>query len=527
MKRRFLVLAILALCFTALATGRSDSIPPFQYDAGVQARLTGDPLSGQCDVNDGTWPAHSIVDAKLFYSTDGQMTWNNVTATNVIDDRYSATTTGIAGDAHWRFYIEADSCWGGQTAFYSGASECRLPANWYVYWEDEVGLDSINNIPGGVGDWMDIRGAGFCISGDRFYGKMVMGNTSFKRHDGSYSSVLGLYDHNYGYMFSVNNPIEPTGTVVFSMVWCDELDPPDLSGHVEFAPGVLKVFDTDPQEIYVVDDDINFEFVAETMFVSCPMSSIIGDADYGTFPNDARYWNVQATTMHLYWTGNWWSPNIVTYFPDAAKAGHAYYNHNGTSLEAWLSSPSVPNTPPLVSDPSIVYNEGPDQSTVTVTYTDADENPPEYVRVEILSSRAVYDLSKAEVVGPSGWTDGIQYSAVIPGYHGFGADFTFTASDGADIYTLPAGPLAVETYLPESSELKIWPNPFNSACAIYLPENSKAEIYDMAGRIVHQVESIRPMTARWEPSSDLSTGVYLVRVTNGKTTTTERVIYMK
>ncbi len=526
MKVEIIVLFLFAVVATSFATGRADSIPPFQYDAGVRAREAGDPLNGQCDVNIPAWPAHPITDSKLYFSTDGQLSWMNVVATNVTGNRYSATTTGIAGDAHWRFFFQTDSCWAGQTPFYSGSTSPRLPANWYVYWTDSPGLDSMNSIPGGTGEWLDIRGAGFCISGDRFYGKMVMASADFRRHDGTYSAVVGLWSHNYGYMFSVNNPIEPSGEVVYSMVWCDELDVP-LSSTVEFAPGVLKVFDREPQEIIVIDDDIDFEFVGETMFVSCPMASIIGDVDYGTFPNAARYWNIQATTMHLFWTGNWWNPNVVSYFTDETIAGHAYYNHNGTNLEGWLSSPSIPNTPPILSTPSVVYASVPDQTTITVTYSDADENPPEYVRVEIAASRAVYDLSKAQVVGPHGWTTGIQYSAVISGYHGWGADFTFTASDGVDIYTLPGGPLTVESTLPDAASVKIWPNPFNSACAIYLPENSKAEIFDMNGRLVHEVTSIAPMTYRWEPASDLATGVYLVRVANGAEIATKRAIYMK
>lgn len=527
MRVKGIILLTATLIITVFATGHGDSIPPFQYDAGVQARLAGDPLNGICEINNGLWPDFTVTDAKLYYSTDGQVTWNNVAAANTVDDRYEATTPGIAGNAHWRFYIQTDSCWGGQTAFYGGSSNCRLPENWYIYWTDNVGLDSMDNIPGGVGDWMDIRGAGFCVSEGRFYGKMVMATDEFRLDDGDYSSVLQLYDHNYGYMFAINNPMEPTGTVVYAMVHCNELDPPDMEGHVEFAPGVLKVFDTDPQEIYVIDDAIEFEFVAETMFVSCPITSITGDPDYGTYPNDARYWTIQANVMHLYWTGTWYSPNVVSYFPDETIYGHAYYNHNGTDLDGWLSSPTAPNTPPLLSSPSVVYADGPDQTTITVTYSDADENSPEYVRVEIAATRDVHELSKAEVVGPHGWMDGVQYSTVIPGYHGFGAEFTFSASDGADTYNLPAGPLAVEGIVPNTKSIDIWPNPFNSGCAIHIPGSAKMEIYDMNGRIIEEIQSTQPQTYYWQPSTDLSTGVYLIKVAHDGKIQTERIVYMK
>jgi len=538
------ILIITAL--SAMATGRADSIPPFQLDAGVQARIAGDPLNAQCDVRYGTEPAHTITASNFLYSTDGQLSWNTIAASCVTGDRYAATSPSIPGDANWRFYIETDSCWGGQTALYSGAENCRLPANWYVTWDDNIGLDSSNSIPGGVGSWLDIHSAGFCISGTRFYAKMIMASGEFRKHDGDFSSVLQLYDHNYGYMFAINNPEEATGTVVFSMVYCDSLDPPEVGGSppIEFAPGVLKVFDTDPQEIYVIDRDINYAFVAETMFVSCPISSITGDTDYGTYPNNSRYWNVQAVTMHLFWTGYWWDPTTVFYFSDETRHGHAYYNHNGSALQPWFSSPSAPNTPPLLTAPSSIYNDGPGQTTVTVTYSDADENPPEYVRVEIVSTRAVYDLQKAEVVGPKGWTEGIQYSTVIPGYHGFGADFTFSASDGADVFNLPAGPLAIGGELPERLSFMAYPNPFNSAITISLSvipgliRNPVIEVYDIAGRRVAEIpidrsESAEPLSTkassvfRWQPDETVSTGIYLVRASFGDEVRTARVVYMK
>ncbi len=524
-----LLCIVIVLSISALATGRTDSIPPFQYDSGVRARLAGDALDGDCDIRMAPEPVHPIGTNLFYYSTDGQITWNNVAAINTGADNWTASTPGAAGDAYWRFYFETDSCWGGQTPVYPGTDICRLPANWYVYWEDDAGLDSSNSIPGD-GSWLDIRGAGFCVSNGRFYGKIVKANSDWRKHDGGFSSILQLYDHNYGYMFAINNPLEPTGDVSYTMVYCDSLDPPEVGGSppVEFAPGVMKVFES-TSEIYVIDRDIEFVFVAETLFMSCPITSIVNDADYGTYPNDGRYWNVQVLTMHLFWTGNWWDPTIVQYFADRTKNGHAYYNHRAAGITPWMSSPTAPNTAPLLTTPTADYNESDDSTTVTVIYTDTDENPPEYVRVDIAETRATYELAKAEVVGTFGWVEGITYSARIPGYHGWGADFSFSASDGVETYTLPAGPLYTGERLPQEIGFKVWPNPFNSACRIEAPAGAEIEIFDVNGRLVEKMggAAFESGARIWSPGNRVTTGVYLIKMTDGNSIKTVRTIYLK
>ena len=521
LKHSFSIFAISALMATAaLSTSHTDSIPPYQYDAGVRARLAGEPLNAQCDLRFATEPTSPISISKLYYSTDGQNTWNNVDATLESGDRYVAATGSITGDANWRFYFEGAETWAGQTPVYSGTSTCRLPINWYTMWDDTPGLDSSAYLPGS-GDWLDIRRAGFCMSSSRFYGIMIKANNDWRLHDGSHSWLTDLYDDNYSYILSINNPEESTGAVAFLVAWCDEADPPDVSGHVEFAPGILKAFDAG--EVYVVGD-ANFEFAAETMFVSCNISDMTGDADFGTWPNDTRFLNVQALTMHLHVEG---LTDFHEYFPDETKSGHAYYN---TPISQWISSPSAPNTPPVLTGAYANYDAVHDITEVGVTYTDMDENPPEFVRVEIAASREVYELHKDQVVGPSGWTVGVWYAADVPGYHGGGESFTFSASDGMDAYTLPAGALAVaEKNLPTLSELvSAMPNPFNSACRIYAPSGSHVDLFDLRGGSIGSFDIAENAESHiWQPSADVATGVYLVRVTNDNSSATKRIVYMK
>ncbi len=504
-----------------LAVSPSDSIPPYQYDAGVRARSASEALYGQCDLRNEAEPASPVSIKKFYYSIDGQNSWSNVDAVLDAGDRYTATTGPIAGDAHWRFYFEGPETWAGQTPVYTGSSTCRLPMNYYVLWDDPAGLDSVAY---GAGEWLDIVKAGFCMSSTRFYGVMIKANDDWRETDGSYwGGIVDLYDDNYGYLFSINNPAQPSGTTFFSIAKCRAANPPDAGGHVELVPGVLKVINE--SEIWVVGP-AEIEVVAETMFVSCLISTITGDAAFGTFPNNIRYLNISASTMHLHISGSIFSMSTHFYMADEMKNGHAYYKN---PIAEWKSAPGAPNTPPVLTGPYANYNVGLNQTEVGVTYQDADENPPEYVNLELVG-RTTYHLQKSSIGGPYGWINGIWYYGVIPGYHGFGADFTFTASDGRDDFTFPAGALFIdESSLPKLNELvSVNPNPFNSACKISAPAGARIEVYDLRGSRIDALEIFDGEVCKyWQPAADLPTGVYLIRTTFKDQIDTRRAVYMK
>lgn len=495
----------------------TDSLPPFMYDCGVRARSAGEPLNAQCDIRKGSEPVRPPITRLFYYSTDAQNTWNSVTATNPVGDRWIATTPLVPGNAHWRYYIECDSVWGGQTPIYTGASTCRLPANFYTYWTDTPGLDTSAY---GGGAWLDIAGAGFSMSHNRLYAKLVKTNSDWRLTDGSSIPVAGLYTENYGYMVGVNNPMGTPG-IFFAIVWCRTADPP---GDSRFEPAVLKV--NQGTGTVTVAGPAEFQTVAETLFMACSLSTLTRQPEFGTFPNNMRFINVQPLTMHLHVTVTYTPPFFSTfnYFADRAKAGHAYYK---SPITEWISSVTPPNTPPLLTEPSAVYNAGLDQTTVTVKYSDADENPPEYVRVEIVSTRAVYELSKAEVVGPYGWITGIRYRGVIPGYHGWGAQFIFRTSDGEEVTTLPAGPIFVSEFQPERISIKTTPNPFNSACKIIAPEGTEIEIFDISGKLIAKGVTGINKSWTWAPNMEIESGIYFYRAIIDAKEFGGKIVYLK
>ncbi len=102
-------------------------------------------------------------------------------------------------------------------------------------------------------------------------------------------------------------------------------------------------------------------------------------------------------------------------------------------------------------------------------------------------------------------------------------DDTFRPQDGEwDIGADEAAMAAVEERIeiPEEISISAYPNPFNSAVNITVPENEHFEITDLSGRVIGSGKG----STLWQPGEDLSTGVYLVRVKGAEML---KITYMK
>ena len=100
-----------------------------------------------------------------------------------------------------------------------------------------------------------------------------------------------------------------------------------------------------------------------------------------------------------------------------------------------------------------------------------------------------------------------------------------------------------ENNIPKKLEITSYPNPFNSAVKITAPVSAEIEIFDVNGRIVDNLtvrEGSRvfkpnanvknensPTNIVWQPSENISSGVYLVRLSIGDESTSKRIVYMK
>ncbi len=76
----------------------------------------------------------------------------------------------------------------------------------------------------------------------------------------------------------------------------------------------------------------------------------------------------------------------------------------------------------------------------------------------------------------------------------------------------------------EDFQIKFYPNPFNSACRIDLPENSKLQILDINSRLLYE-QNHAPYV--WKPDNSVSSGVYIVRATSNGNTKSNRIIFLR
>ncbi|MBN2153938.1 MAG: PQQ-binding-like beta-propeller repeat protein, partial [Candidatus Lokiarchaeota archaeon] len=127
---------------------------------------------------------------------------------------------------------------------------------------------------------------------------------------------------------------------------------------------------------------------------------------------------------------------VYTYLTTLSPGNHTYYyeasTSNGTMTVTLRTTPypgpTVTNVAPVLSSGFMTPLNGTTltQFTFTVTYSDADDNPPANVRVHIDNSS--YTMSKY-VSGDTTYTDGCTYTysrTMPPGNH----SYCFTASDG-------------------------------------------------------------------------------------------------
>jgi len=81
---------------------------------------------------------------------------------------------------------------------------------------------------------------------------------------------------------------------------------------------------------------------------------------------------------------------------------------------------------------------------------------------------------------------------------------------------------------PEDITISAYPNPFNGAVSIVAPEGSTVSISDLNGRTIEHYElSDNESHSTWIPSDKIHSGTYIVNVTKGNSTKSEKIIYLK
>jgi len=77
---------------------------------------------------------------------------------------------------------------------------------------------------------------------------------------------------------------------------------------------------------------------------------------------------------------------------------------------------------------------------------------------------------------------------------------------------------------PQTHNLRVFPNPFNSSVTIESTPESAIEIFDVRGSLIDRLSA---EDKRWSPSPETPTGVYLIKSSVGGITITRRAVYMR
>ncbi|MCD6417254.1 DNRLRE domain-containing protein [bacterium] len=153
------------------------------------------------------------------------------------------------------------------------------------------------------------------------------------------------------------------------------------------------------------------------------------------------------------------------------------------------------------------------------------------------------------------WLDGTtpNYGFVIEAIPGnkFSKFYSKEAASGVRPYLELFGATDVDekTATPENFAIQIYPNPFNSSCAIIAPAEAKVEILDMMGNVVASIFDVEPATPilpggtnerstygeyrriLWTPDEPIQSGIYFIRATIPQRTVssvcTKKVVYLK
>ena len=83
--------------------------------------------------------------------------------------------------------------------------------------------------------------------------------------------------------------------------------------------------------------------------------------------------------------------------------------------------------------------------------------------------------------------------------------------------------------MPNRPSIELYPNPFNSSCAIATTAGTKIAIYDLNGKLIDDFKHHTPATEFiWTPDKTVGSGVYLVKaMTEDGKQITKRIVYLR
>jgi len=371
-----------------------------------------------------------------------------------------------------------------------------------------IGPDPIGDCNVLNADYLDITGTYFGYSDTKFY-------TALENVSGLFPTNSGLLTYNIYVCGLLNPETALQDSTMFAMVY--------VNVPILYSSGIYKI------KLSLTDFQFNRIGNVQTqvsngkLFMSCNISDLTSDPDFGSWPNTTNVLFFDAATIQAGLSG-------LELVPIIADWG----SYSTLSFEDYFV-PAYTNHLPVLSNAYLTFTGI--QNVLTVTYSDEDSNFP-LTAEATLDNNQTYQLStlfpdfSAPVeftcyVPVSGWSNGtISFSDNNSDY----VTFPISATGNQDI----AAPVPVI--------LEIYPNPFslrdNAIIDIgYLNkmnENTEITIFNIKGQRIKQMtlpnSSVGLNHLTWNGKDDsgkyVSPGVYLCRLTTGTSKVARKFIIL-
>lgn len=401
--------------------------------------------------------------AVLFYSTDGQITWQQVDLTRVgapgYDSTYAAELSAPVSGAG-NYYVRASNGanWSTQSPFNSSDQWPPAPGLLAAAADEPAG-----DADDPEGPWMDLTGAFIGRSATHFYAALTNNHTSWP----TYTFPQPWYIYSLGFV----NPEAQSDTWAFALSYAN----------------IPAVYTTG---LYAINRYANsFERVADAEAVTdgnrlslrCPIASFTGDARFGPWPNPQGFLTAAANAQAIYPIGG--------------------SRMRDTTAGCWfwgLHSPGFTvgaNSPPVLSNPRVVPVTGTPETDFwfNTRYTDPDTNLPR-LRVLVVDGETIPVRPNHHRYGAGVLFDHTR-RGFAPGTH----YFSFAFNDGVsavassrDSFEVIGTGIADAVPAP-APRLAAKPNPFTATVSFTVKgaTTDPLVVSDATGRIVSRTDRVR------------------------------------
>ncbi len=481
-----------------------DQIPPMLDNIATSAPVAFEDIVFQIDIADSL-PPGAPDDATVYYSTDAQSTWADLTMETAAGSpgTWETICPMPDGDLVYWFLTHSDSA----AAFTGPKNHTDAfppPASVMVDPADEFAGDAVDYYTSAC----DLTGARFGYSDTRVYATLTNATGSWPTSGG----ILGPW---YVYSAIIGNPDAAEDSIALAMVYANV---PVLA-----QTGLYWVDARDSS--YVRVGDIDATITGGELHMRCEIADLIAQPDFGP-DNPSGYYGVGAgTATSLITTAQWANDRTNVYAFYMRTDSVAPGSNTAPSLADAMAGPSGGGAP----DTLIRF---------AVTYTDSDGHLAA-VRNLMVDS----DVYPMECPGPDrDYTAGVGFSLDVPlspGEH----MYSFSFSDGdLDVATAPVV-LNVATGVPDDAPVttlafrSAWPQPCSSELRLSFSlgarPRGRVDIYNTSGRLVRTLWTGGPgeHETSWNMKDDaggrVASGVYFAVLTAGPERAQRKVVVLR